>query len=57
MVDAQDCPTLIDFPQMMSTSHANAEWYFDRDVQCVREFFKKRFGYESELFPKFSDIE
>lgn len=57
MVDAQDCPTLIDFPQMMSTSHVNAEWYFDRDVQCVREFFKKRFGYESELFPKFSDIE
>lgn len=57
MLDGKDKPTLIDFPQMMSTSHPNAEWYFDRDVNCVREFFKKRFGYESELYPKFSDIE
>lgn len=57
MLSSEDKPTLIDFPQMMSTSHPNAEWYFDRDVNCVREFFKKRFGYESELFPKFSDIE
>lgn len=57
MLNSEDKPTLIDFPQMMSTSHRNAEWYFDRDVNCVREFFKKRFGYESELFPKFSDIE
>ncbi|XP_064474326.1 serine/threonine-protein kinase RIO2-like isoform X2 [Ornithodoros turicata] len=57
MLDENDQPTLIDFPQMVSTSHPNAEWYFDRDVQCVREFFKKRFGYESELHPKFSDIE
>lgn len=24
---------------------------------CVRDFFKRRFGYESELYPKFSDIE
>ena len=24
--------TLIDFPQMVSTSHSNAEFYFDRDV-------------------------
>ncbi|KAK8762575.1 hypothetical protein V5799_026153 [Amblyomma americanum] len=57
MLSSEDKPTLIDFPQMMSTSHPNAEWYFDRDVNCVREFFKKRFGYESELYPKFSDIE
>ena len=27
--------TLIDFPQMVSTSHANAEYYFDRDVQGI----------------------
>lgn len=31
--------------------------YFDRDVCCVREFFKKRFGYESDEYPKFSDLE
>ncbi|NXA61700.1 RIOK2 kinase, partial [Mohoua ochrocephala] len=30
--------------------------YFDRDVNCIKEFFKKRFNYESELFPTFKDI-
>jgi RIO kinase 2 len=48
---------LIDFPQMVSISHQNAEMYFDRDVRCIVEFFKRRFNYESELFPTFSDIE
>ncbi len=52
----KDKVTLIDFPQMVSTSHINAEFYFDRDVQCIRDFFKRRFDFESELYPKFSDI-
>ncbi|XP_075582395.1 serine/threonine-protein kinase RIO2 isoform X2 [Pelecanus crispus] len=56
ILDNDDRVTMIDFPQMISTSHANAEWYFDRDVNCVKEFFKKRFNYESELFPAFKDI-
>ncbi|NXM64226.1 RIOK2 kinase, partial [Illadopsis cleaveri] len=56
ILDNNDHVTLIDFPQMMSTSHANAEWYFNRDVNCIKEFFKKRFSYESELFPSFKDI-
>lgn len=56
MLDKDDHITMIDFPQMVSTSHPNAEWYFDRDVKCIREFFMKRFGYESELYPAFSDI-
>ncbi|KAK6180181.1 hypothetical protein SNE40_012376 [Patella caerulea] len=56
MVDDNDKVTMIDFPQMISTSHLNAEWYFDRDVQCVRNFFSKRYHFESELYPKFSDI-
>ncbi|KAJ7597107.1 RIO1 family-domain-containing protein [Mycena floridula] len=46
-------PIVIDFPQMVSTSHENAEWYFNRDVQCIRTFFKRRFRYESALYPKF----
>ncbi|XP_036321555.1 serine/threonine-protein kinase rio2 [Rhagoletis pomonella] len=49
-------PVLIDFPQMMSTSHENAEFFFNRDVNCVREMFRRKFGYESEDFPKFSDL-
>ncbi|XP_056393532.1 serine/threonine-protein kinase RIO2 [Hyla sarda] len=57
MLDDEDHVTMIDFPQMVSTSHANAEWYFDRDVKCIRDFFIKRFNYESELFPTFCDIQ
>ncbi|CAC5377508.1 RIOK2 [Mytilus coruscus] len=56
MVDDDGNLTMYDFPQMISTSHANAEWYFNRDVTCIREFFIRRFNYESELFPSFSDI-
>ncbi|XP_030423790.1 serine/threonine-protein kinase RIO2 [Gopherus evgoodei] len=56
LLDSKDQVTMIDFPQMVSTSHPNAEWYFDRDVKCIRDFFKKRFSYESELFPIFQDI-
>uniref|UniRef100_A0A8D0GDP5 Serine/threonine-protein kinase RIO2 n=1 Tax=Sphenodon punctatus TaxID=8508 RepID=A0A8D0GDP5_SPHPU len=56
ILDNEDRITMIDFPQMVSTSHPNAEWYFDRDVKCIRDFFMKRFNYESELFPTFQDI-
>jgi hypothetical protein len=27
--------TIIDFPQMVSVSHANAQEYFERDVECI----------------------
>ncbi|XP_017007468.2 uncharacterized protein RIOK2 [Drosophila takahashii] len=56
MVTDDGKPILIDFPQMMSTSHENAEFFFDRDVNCVREMFRRKFGYESEDYPKFSDL-
>lgn len=56
VLDNKDKVTMIDFPQMISTSHQNAEWYFNRDVQCIRDFFARRFHYESELYPKFQDI-
>jgi RIO kinase 2 len=41
-------PVLIDFPQMVSVDHVNAEMYFDRDVQCVKRFFERRFGFVSD---------
>jgi RIO kinase 2 len=54
----KDEPILIDFPQMVSTSHRNAEMYFNRDVECIRTFFKKRFNYESSIYPKLTrDVE
>ncbi|XP_045618945.1 uncharacterized protein [Procambarus clarkii] len=55
MLDDSDKPVVIDFPQMVSTTHENAKMYFDRDVRCVQEFFKRRFGYESELCPNFEE--
>ncbi|KAI9679424.1 MAG: hypothetical protein M1817_005446 [Caeruleum heppii] len=41
-------PILIDFPQMLSVDHANATMYFDRDVQCIKRFFARRFHFTSD---------
>lgn len=41
-------PILIDFPQMLSIDHPNAEMYFDRDVRCVKQFFNRRFHFVSD---------
>ena len=49
-------PILIDFPQMVSVDHANAEYYFDRDVNCIKIFFERRFHFTSdEKGPYFKD--
>ncbi|EGC44588.1 serine/threonine protein kinase RIO2 [Histoplasma capsulatum var. duboisii H88] len=49
-------PILIDFPQMVSVDHPNAEMYFDRDVQCIKRYFERRFGFASdEKGPFFKD--
>ncbi|XP_039119242.1 serine/threonine-protein kinase rio2 isoform X2 [Dioscorea cayenensis subsp. rotundata] len=51
MIDDNEEVTMIDFPQMVSVSHRNAEMYFDRDVECIFKFFRKRFnlsGHEDE---------
>ncbi|GAA5839622.1 hypothetical protein JCM9279_006000 [Rhodotorula babjevae] len=49
-------PVLIDFPQMVSTDHPDAEYYFNRDVECIRIFFARRFKYESSVYPKFTAV-
>ncbi|XP_033226378.1 serine/threonine-protein kinase RIO2 isoform X2 [Belonocnema kinseyi] len=56
MITNEGKAIVIDFPQMVSTEHMNAKVYFDRDVTCIRDFFKRRFGYESEMFPTFEDL-
>jgi RIO kinase 2 len=49
-------PVLIDFPQMVSIDHANAEMYFDRDVNCIKRYFQRKFRYVSdEPGPFFAD--
>ncbi|KAI8084347.1 RIO1 family-domain-containing protein [Gilbertella persicaria] len=54
LIKSDGSPILIDFPQMVSTSHMNAEYYFNRDVECIRTFFRRRFNYESALYPRFT---
>jgi RIO kinase 2 len=49
-------PILIDFPQTLSTNHTNAEYYFDRDVECIKRYFGRKFKYTSdEPGPYFAD--
>lgn len=45
LINEQEELTLIDFPQMVSVSHANAKELFERDVECVLRFFNKKIGY------------
>lgn len=42
-------PVVIDFPQMVSMQHMNAEMYFDRDVNCIKRFFERRFHFTSTV--------
>lgn len=49
-------PVIIDFPQMVSIDHTNAEMYFDRDINCIKSFFERRFNFVSdEPGPFFAD--
>ena len=57
MLLEDESPILIDFPQMVSIDHANAEFYFNRDVQCVRTFFQRRFHFDGEHWPQFGDVQ
>lgn len=38
---------LIDFPQITSLSHPNAESYFLRDVACIKTFFSRKYQFTS----------
>ena len=42
MITDDGKPIVIDFPQMVSTEHKEAEELFDRDVTCLRDFFRRR---------------
>jgi RIO kinase 2 len=50
--------TVIDFPQMVSTSHPNAAELFNRDVGCVMSFFQNKLNYwvDDEDRPSFSAL-
>lgn len=48
MIDDDEKVTMIDFPQMVSVKHRNAQMFFDRDIECIYKFFRKRFHLSSE---------
>jgi RIO kinase 2 len=45
MIDSNCGITLIDFPQMVSTSHVNALSFFERDMNCLVKFFAMKMKY------------
>ena len=47
---------VIDFPQMVSVNHFNAEELFHKDLVCLNEFFGGKFGVESEELPTLKEI-
>ncbi|ORX97324.1 RIO1-domain-containing protein [Basidiobolus meristosporus CBS 931.73] len=55
MIKKNGNPILIDFPQMVLDFPCERRMvvYFDRDVECIRDFFRRRYRYESMLYPKF----
>ena len=55
-VNKPDEIVVIDFPQMISIHHSEAENYFKRDVQCVKNFFIKKFNITFAEDLKFEDI-
>lgn len=56
--DENDCGfVVIDFPQCISIQHQDADYYFQRDVDCIRRFFKKKLKYEPEPDSSMLDTE
>ena len=55
MINDNEELTMIDFPQMVSTSHKNAAYYFNRDVECLRLFFERRYGFSASSVPTLAD--
>ena len=51
MIDDEENVTMIDFPQMVSTSHLNGKYYFERDCQCIQTYFTRNYGMVFEGLP------
>ncbi|KAL8270870.1 hypothetical protein Esti_005241 [Eimeria stiedai] len=48
--------TMIDLPQMVSIYHPNAKLYFDRDVECIKRLFERKFLVNVTAVPKFEEV-
>ncbi len=46
MITEREELIVIDFPQMVSTSHPNAKMFYERDVRCIVDWFHKQYRFE-----------
>ena len=56
MVDEEQNVWTIDFPQMVSTNHPDADFYFERDQTCIHVLFKRKFNKIFDRKYKLSEI-
>lgn len=56
ILDAQQKIFVIDFPQVVSIAHPDAAFFFQRDVNCLNEFFFRKFNFISTREISFSSI-
>jgi RIO kinase 2 len=56
IIDEKEKITMIDFPQMVSTTHRNARMYFDRDAAGIHHFFSHKLGYTEAQLVNWDDI-
>lgn len=47
----------IDFPQMVSRSHPEAEYFFKRDFECIQTLFKRKYRLEGERKYELKDVD
>lgn len=47
MITEREELIVIDFPQMVSTSHPNAKMFYERDVRCIMDWFHKQYRFEA----------
>ena len=57
ILDAQQRVFVIDFPQIVSVTHPDAPRLFQRDLDCVNEFFARKFGFITTRAVSFTAIE
>ena len=57
MVDEEMKLYAIDFPQMVSTKHKEANFYFERDQNCIQILFKRKFGFICDRKHSLSEIQ
>ncbi|CBZ54157.1 putative RIO1 family domain-containing protein [Neospora caninum Liverpool] len=56
LIDDDEHVTVIDLPQVVSIHHPNARLYFERDVDCVKRLFERKFSIEVTCAPSFDDV-